>query len=188
MLANLAIASLDIIIDKYCKRRNFKYSRYADDITISGSHELPMHKQKIIAIIERSGFAVNEEKTRLHSRGFRQKVTGLVVNDKVSIGRSQKKILRAIVHNILKNGCEIENREKDPFFKEKIFGKLAFAKMVEPDFANPLIKKLKCFNWASYDKQTIDSRESELIIRSLRKKAIINLLMRFKLLNRRVIF
>ena len=171
MLANLAIASLDIIIDKYCKRRNFKYSRYADDITISGSHELPMHKQKIIAIIEGSGFAVNEEKTRLHSRGSRQKVTGLVVNDKVSIGRSQKKILRAIVHNILKNGCEIENREKDPFFKEKIFGKLAFAKMVEPDFANPLIKKLKCFNWASYDKQTIDSRESELIIRSLEKKS-----------------
>ena len=92
MLANLVIGRLDIIIDNYCRRRNFKYSRYADDITISGSHKLPMHIQKIIAIIEVSGFAVNEEKTRLHSRGSRQKVTGLVVNDKVSIGRSRKKL------------------------------------------------------------------------------------------------
>ncbi len=170
MLANLAIASLDTIIDNYCRRRNFKYSRYADDITISGSHNLPMHKQKIITIIEESGFTVNEEKTRLHSRGFRQKVTGLTVNDKVSIGRSRKKTLRAIVHNILKNGYEIENREKDPFFKDKIFGELAFARMVEPDFANPLIEKLKCANWTSYDERTIDSRKSELFMRSLEKK------------------
>ena len=43
--------------------------------------------------------------------------------------------------------------------------------MVDPDFANPLIEKLKCFNWESYDEQTIDSRESELIIRSLEKKS-----------------
>ena len=170
MLANLATVTLDYEIDKYCTRRNFRYSRYADDITISGSHKLPMHKQKIIEIIEGNGFVINEEKTRVLSRGSQQKVTGLVVNDKVSIGRQKKKTLRAIVHNILKNGAEIENRENNPFFKEKIFGELAFAKMVDPDFANPLIEKLKCFDWISYDEEMTDSREDELIIRSHEKK------------------
>ena len=106
----------------------------------------------------------------LYSKGSRQKVTGLIVNDKVSIGRKKKKTLRAIVHNLLKNGLEIENRENDPFFREKIFGDLAFAKMVNPEFANPLIESLKCFDWARYDEEQTDSRESELIIRSLEKK------------------
>ncbi|WP_255350290.1 MULTISPECIES: retron St85 family RNA-directed DNA polymerase [unclassified Methanosarcina] len=170
MLANLSTVDLDYEIDNYCTRRNFRYSRYADDITISGSYKLPMHKQKIIEIIERNGFVINEEKTRVLSRGSQQKVTGLVVNDKVSIGRRKKKILRAIVHNIQKNGAETENREKDPFFKEKICGELAFAKMVDPDFANPLIEKLKGFNWLSYDENLKNSRDSELIVRSLEKK------------------
>ena len=170
MLANLVTVKLDNKLTEYCEKRGFRYSRYADDITISGSFRLPLFKKTIFKIIENCGFFINEEKTRLYSKGSRQKVTGLVVNDKVSIGRKKKKTLRAIVHNLLKNGLEIENRENDPFFREKIFGDLAFAKMVNPEFANPLIESLKCFDWARYDEEQTDSRESELIIRSLEKK------------------
>ena len=170
-LANLVALRLDSKIETYCIKRNFKYSRYADDITISGSSNLPIHKKKIIDIIEKNGFIVNEDKTRMFSQGSKQKVTGLVVNDKVSIGRKRKKNIRATVHNILKNGPEKENRENNPFFKEKIFGELAFAKMVDSDFASPLIKKLKRLDWESYDKNMIDLREGELIVRSFEKKS-----------------
>jgi RNA-directed DNA polymerase len=170
MLANLATAELDYKITEYCKKRNFQYSRYADDITISGSHRLPLFKKRIVKIIEKCGFFINEEKTRISSNGSQQKVTGIVVNNKISIGRKKKKKLRAIVHNILKNGPEIENRENEPFFKEKIFGELGFAKMVDPDFACPLIDKLKCLNWKDFNQVVADSIESELNMRSLEKK------------------
>ena len=170
MLSNLVALNLDNEFVKYCARWNFKYSRYADDITISGSYNLPIHKTKLVKIIENAGFTVNSDKTRMFSKGSSQKVTGLVVNDKVSIGRKNKKRLRAIVHNILKNGPIIENRSNHPFFREKIFGCLGHAKSIDPDFANPLIEKLKHLDWKSYDQNMTDLREGELIVRSLEKK------------------
>lgn len=54
--------------------RDFKYSRYADDITISGSYELPLHKERIIKIINESGFEINSKKVRMLSKGSRQTV------------------------------------------------------------------------------------------------------------------
>ncbi|MDA0525383.1 retron St85 family RNA-directed DNA polymerase [Methanococcoides alaskense] len=173
-LSNLVALKIDEKIDAYCAKINFKYSRYADDITISGGSNLPKHKQIIIEIIEENGFIVNEDKTRMFSQGSKQKVTGLVVNDKVSIGRKRKKNIRATVHNILKNGPEMENRENNPFFKEKIFGELAFVKMVDPDFANPLIQKLKSLDWINYNKKLSNPRETELVVRSLQKNSKIN--------------
>ena len=171
MLANLVALKLDRKIVTYCARRNFNYSRYADDITISGSDKLPMHKDKFIKIIEESGFTLNSEKTRMFSKGSRQKVTGLIVNDKVSIGRKKKQRLKAIVHNILMNGPVVENRLDDPFFREWIFGHLGHAKSIDPDFATPLIENLKRIDWTSYDRKMMELRQGELTVRSFEKKS-----------------
>jgi len=94
MLANLVALNLDKKISQYCIRTNLEYSRYADDITISGSYNLAIHKEIIIKIVNENGFEVNNHKVRMVSEGSRQKVTGLVVNDKVIIGRTKKKTLR----------------------------------------------------------------------------------------------
>jgi len=170
MISNLIAWKIDIKLSGFCKKRNLNYSRYADDITISGGKHLPKYKTLIFRKIEEEGFSINWDKVRLHNRGSSQRVTGLVVNDKLTLGRKKKKTLRAIVHNIVKNGHIAANIDNDPFFKEKIFGHLAFAKMVEPEFACSLLDKLKCVDWASYDKDLVDFREGELIVRSLEKK------------------
>jgi len=169
MLANLVALQLDNEIAKYCIRRKFEYSRYADDITVSGSYNLPMHKKKIIKIIENNDFTINENKTRMFSKGSRQKVTGLVVNDKVSIGRNKKKTLRAIVHNILINGPVVENRLNDPFFKERVFGHLGCANVVEPEFAKPLIESLKKIDWSLYYEHIKEIKENEININNIKR-------------------
>lgn len=169
MLSNLVALNLDNEFVKYCARWNFKYSRYADDITISGSYNLPIHKTKLVKIIENAGFTVNSDKTRMFSKGSSQKVTGLVVNDKVSIGRKRKKKIRAIVHNILKNGPEKENRKNDPFFKEKLFGHLGHAFSVEPEFTKPLISALKHIDWSKYEKSIRDIKENEININRIKR-------------------
>ncbi|AAM05501.1 hypothetical protein (multi-domain) [Methanosarcina acetivorans C2A] len=169
MLANLVALKLDKKIAKYCARRNFRYSRYADDVTISGSYKLPMHKEKIIGIIEDDGFVVNHEKTRMFSKGSRQKVTGLVVNDKVSIGRNKKKNLKAIVNNIQTNGPVAENRSNDPFFRERIFGHLGCANAVDPEFATPLIESLKKIDWSEYNEHIKEIKESEINTNQLKR-------------------
>lgn len=169
MLANLVALQLDEEIAKYCMRRNFEYSRYADDITVSGSYNLPMHKEKIIKIIEMNGFTINGKKTRMFSKGSRQMVTGLVVNDKVSIGRNKKKTQRAIVHNILINGPVVENRLNDPFFKERVFGHLGCANAVETEFAKPLIESLKKIDWSHYYEHIKEIKENEIHINNIKR-------------------
>ena len=171
MISNLIAWNLDLKLSTFCQDRNLNYSRYADDITISGGKTLPRYKSLIFRKIEEEGFSINWDKVRLHDRGSSQRVTGLVVNDKVNLERKRRKKLRAIVHNIVKNGPKIENRENNPFFKEHIFGKLAFAKMVDPDFANPLINSLKHVDWGISDEDFTDLIEGELVVRSIKKKS-----------------
>ena len=77
------------------------YTRYADDLTFSGGEELAgkigwlMAKVRHIAAEE--GFHVNEKKTRIMRRSTAQTVTGVVVNEKPSIARSELRRLRAIL-------------------------------------------------------------------------------------------
>lgn len=167
MISNLMSRRMDLKLSSFCEKRGLKYSRYADDITISGGRYLPRYKTLIFRKIEEEGFIINPSKLRLHDRGSCQRVTGLVVNDKVSIGRDRKRKLRALVHNILKNGPISENRYDDPFFKERVFGTLAFVKMVDSDFASPLIELLKGVDWNEYCQVSSGSKESEFCLRSL---------------------
>jgi len=167
MISNLIAWHIDIKLSKFCNKRNLCYSRYADDITISGGTELPRYKTLIFRKIKEEGFSINDEKTRLHGRGSSQRVTGLVVNDTITLGREKKKRLRAIVHNIAKNGPIAENRDNDPFFRERVFGHIGFAKMVEPDFAKSLLESLKNVDWEEYRQISRDSINSELNMRSL---------------------
>lgn len=169
MLANLASLDLDKDISKYCITNNLEYSRYADDITVSGSYKISMYKEKIIRIVEKNGFKVNYEKVRILSKSSRQKVTGLIVNDKISIGRHKKKTLRAIVHNILVEGPISQNKNNDPFFRERVFGYLAFAKTIEPEFAIPLIESLKKIDWSEYYDSVKEQREIEMNINFLKR-------------------
>ncbi|AKB75143.1 Retron-type RNA-directed DNA polymerase [Methanosarcina lacustris Z-7289] len=169
MLANLVALNLDKKISQYCIRENFEYSRYADDITISGSYNLAMHKEIIIKIINENGFEVNYKKVRMVSKGSRQKVTGLVVNDKVGMGRTKKKTLRAIVHNILMNGPVFENRDNDPFFRERIFGYLGCANAIDPEFTSPLIDSLKKIDWSEYEECIKEIKESEINVNHIKR-------------------
>lgn len=171
MLANLVAWNLDINLGRYCKRKKFTYTRYADDITISGNKQIPRYKTKIYRIIEEEGFIVNYDKTRLFDKGSSQKVTGLIVNDKVSIGRIRKKNLRAKIHNIIKNGPIYENRNNDPYFKERLMGDVGFAKMVDPAFGEYLDNQIKLINWGEYFTYIQPEQAEEQVIRSLRRTA-----------------
>lgn len=174
MISNLISWRMDLRLARFCEKKNLKYSRYADDITISGGKHLPRYKTLIFRIIKEEGFEINEEKIRMHDRGSSQRVTGIVVNDKVSLGRNKKKALRAIVHNIVKNGPIEANRENDPFFKERLFGYIGHAKMVDSDFAASLINLLKEVDWKLYNQKSKELKESELNKRSLRKDPYFN--------------
>ncbi len=169
MISNLIASSLDRRLAGFCKKKNLLYSRYADDITISGGKVLPRYKTLIFRIITEEGFEINYEKVRIQGRGSCQLVTGLVVNDKVSIGRKKKRIIKSLVHKISENGSIEANETNNPFFKEMVYGLLSFTNVVEPEFAQPLIEKINSIDWKEFNETYASSQKSEIIERSFKK-------------------
>ena len=76
------------------------YSRYADDISFSSNNksvfeEGSAFRVELKRIIEDDQkFRINEEKTQVQTRAYRQEVTGLVVNNKVNVTRRYVKQIR----------------------------------------------------------------------------------------------
>jgi len=68
-------------------------------------------------------------------KGRRQEVTGVTVNAKPSLGREERRRLRAILHNAARHGLASQNREQHPDFAGHLRGLVSFACMLEPERA-----------------------------------------------------
>lgn len=98
-LANLAARDLDKRLAGFCRRRGWTYSRYADDITISGKGDVSRREEETIKeILRDEGFEPNLGKFRIIRKGDCQLVTGLCVNHAVSVPRRTRQRLRAIFY------------------------------------------------------------------------------------------
>jgi retron-type reverse transcriptase len=99
-LSNAFLFRFDLELDRYCRERRIVYSRYADDITMSGDnrHSLELAIRKAQKELVSIGLVINAEKTRIASRGGQQRVAGVVVNDKAQPPRSLRRMVRAMIH------------------------------------------------------------------------------------------
>lgn len=123
LLSNAYLFKLDWRMAWLCHERDVDYTRYADDITISGP------KRDDIAILlkiaeelmnKHYALKVNRKKTKIIHRSRRQLVCGVVVNSKLNLKREVRKNLRAEVHQKSKLGnLPLETK-----------GRIAFEKMV----------------------------------------------------------
>lgn len=105
LLANLAFTSADQRIRQRCRNRSLTYTRYVDDIAISGSADFRELKGPILECIAAASYTAAPEKTRFRPASQRQVVTGLVVNDRL---RPTKDFIRSLKHMIrlcLENGA-----------------------------------------------------------------------------------
>ena len=134
--------------------QKFYYSRYADDLVVFFDDQglvgtLPLLRQ----IIRDEGFEVNEDKLRIMRSGRQQKVTGVVVNQRLNVDASEYRKLRAVIHNISRNGWDTEMQRwqasmgvhvKDQrHFSQILEGKIAFVRSLNPDKGAKLLDRLK---------------------------------------------
>jgi RNA-directed DNA polymerase len=148
-LTNILCASLDRRLQGLASRFGLIYSRYADDITFSSPHnvynvlDFNLELKRIIESDQE--LAINPKKTRLQKRGFRQEVTGLVVNDKVNVRRRYIKQIRMWLYYWERYGYDKAEsifirdyksdkghvKEGKPNLVNVLSGKLEFIKMVK---------------------------------------------------------
>jgi RNA-directed DNA polymerase len=105
-LSNIVAKGLDNKIVEYVSDKKIRYTRYADDLTFSGDFNEGDLIQNVKRIVNRQGFRVNEDKTRVRKKNQRQEVTGIVVNEKLQIDRKIRKRLRSDAYYIKKYGFE----------------------------------------------------------------------------------
>ncbi len=101
-ITNIICERLDFYLSAVARRFGLKYSRYADDITFSSMHNV-YHKdgdfiKELHRIIATQGFHIKESKVRLQRPGYRQEVTGLIVNEKVNVTKRYIKRLRMCLY------------------------------------------------------------------------------------------
>ena len=107
-LTNLVCMRLDRKLEKLARHYRCRYTRYADDITISGPSKDLMHHllKRITKILITEGFKVQESKTRILPTSQRQEVTGLSVHAFVNSPRTYRRHLRATLHTWQSRGME----------------------------------------------------------------------------------
>lgn len=99
VLSNIVCRNLDKRLYYLSNKANINYTRYADDLTFSGGKISKKFYLLIDLIIRDEGFKINLNKVYWFNNSKCQKVTGLIVNDKISYGKKKFKNLSAFVFN-----------------------------------------------------------------------------------------
>lgn len=145
-ISNLVAGNLDRRLAGFAAKHGWAYTRYADDLTFSGGPDQAAKVPALVRMAEQvangEGFRVHPDKTRVMRQGQRQTVTGLVVNDKRGLPRTELRRLRAILHNAQKTGLAAQNREGHAHFRAYLEGMIAYVHMVDPAKAAPLREAL----------------------------------------------
>lgn len=157
----------DKILNRYCTDHinSLKYTRYADDLTISSQDYLDKNKvreiitkvYKLVSAWKRDGrnktnLLVNEDKTEVHRGIARKEICGVVVNENLSVRRRKVMEFRAKLHNVLVGKLVDGTRVKTEISRGEIpsvVGMANFLYMVNPkyrtylDQANMLKERIK---------------------------------------------
>lgn len=100
LLSNAFLYCFDYEMAQFAEKHELEYTRYADDITLSGDDAALIHESIKLAfvLLKDIGLKLNEKKTRISSRSGQQKVTGVVVNEKPQPSREMRRRIRAMFH------------------------------------------------------------------------------------------
>uniref|UniRef100_UPI0038913326 reverse transcriptase domain-containing protein n=1 Tax=Raoultella terrigena TaxID=577 RepID=UPI0038913326 len=134
-LSNLVCLRLDHRISTYCKKRALTYTRYADDLCISGNKILILQKASYLIkdIICDEGFTINAKKEKFLGPKVRREVTGLTVTPKITISKKNYCLYRKRIYDLV--------RTETPNKHEIIKGILSFVRSIDKDKG----KKLSVF-------------------------------------------
>ncbi len=142
IITNIICQKLDFLLTGVAKRFGLRYSRYADDITFSSLHNVYQSDSDFIKelnrIISEQKFHIKESKTRLQKDGFRQEVTGLLVNETVNVPKRYIKQLRMWLYYWERYGHE----RATGYFSQQYIADKGHVKNGQPDITKVILGKL----------------------------------------------
>ena len=142
-VSNRVMKPFDEFMEAWCRERGISYSRYSDDLTFSGDFSPKEVRGKVKGFLGAYGFELNRKKTRILSLGTRQKVTGLVVNEKAQTSKEYRRKLRQEIYYCRRFGvkehlqfqnkgepaCEADQER----YLYRLLGKVNYVRMTRPE-------------------------------------------------------
>lgn len=150
-LANLCAYRLDCRLTGLAAAAAAVYTRYADDMAFSGDCDFERAAKRFhlhaCAVVMEEGFSVHHRKTRIMRRGVRQRLAGLVVNDRLNVVRADFDRLKATLTNCLRHGPDSQNRDGRDEFRGHLEGRVAFIEMINPAKGRRLRRLFEQVEW-----------------------------------------
>jgi hypothetical protein len=153
LLANLCAFTLDRRMAGLAARLDATYTRYADDLVLSGGRRLATGAARVEAtvrtIVASEGLRLNPRKTQVMTAGGRQRVAGVVVNVRPNVARDEYDRLKAILHNAARDGAETQNRAGVADFRAHLRGRIAWVASLHPQHGAKLQARFDAIDWAA---------------------------------------
>ena len=137
-ITNIILYEFDEQIGQWCRARRIAYTRYCDDMTFSGDFD-PAEVIRFVRLeLKKMDFLLNEQKTRIQRPGQQQSVTGIVVNEKLSIPADYRRKLRQELYYCRKFGIQ-EHLQRigleilEDTYRMQLLGKVNYVLQVHPD-------------------------------------------------------
>lgn len=150
-LANLAAWRLDVRLSGLARAFDANYSRYADDLAFSGDAMLLQRVGTFVRstaeIARAEGYAINEAKTRIMTSSHRQHMTGIVVNSVPNVRRDAYDVLKATLHNCIRDGPDSQNRQGHSDFRSHLEGRVGWFEQVNATRGARLRRLLERIPW-----------------------------------------
>ena len=150
-LANLAAFTLDRRLTGLAASLEISYTRYADDLTFSGEARLIRAantlRRAVAEIAREEGFSVNHHKSMLATRAGRQRVCGIVVNERLNAPRHDYDVLKAILYNARVHGPASQNRAEVRDFRAHLLGRVSWIESLNPKRGEKLRRQFANIAW-----------------------------------------
>lgn len=149
-LANLCAFGLDARLTGLAEAFGARYSRYADDLVLSGPATLPVRSISawVAAIAADEGFVINPRKMRALGTGQRQSVCGIVVNARPNLPRDEFDRLKAVLHRCVVDGPSTQNRDGHADWRGHLAGRVAWVAQLNAGKAARLRALLARIDWS----------------------------------------
>ncbi len=149
-LSNAFLFEFDCAIKSHCKDNGLIYTRYADDIVISGKNfddlsELKANVQMSLEKYASPNLLLKEEKTHITHLGNKVKILGLQVlpNGKITLDAKYKNKIELLLYFYTTDEDKYKSFLEEEFKgnEKSLFGLLHYAKTVDPSYLEKLQRK-----------------------------------------------
>lgn len=154
-LANLALEPADRTIDWLCRKHGLNFTRYVDDMAISGDTDLRNFKSVVVDAVGSCGYALDTGKTKFKWRHEQQIVTKLRVNDKLRPTREFMSEVKADIWECLNAGAAAVAAERGVQLhnlKNSLTGKVSHIRGADRDAGDKLRGMLCGVDWTKAER------------------------------------